>query len=521
MQDETASSLPKLQDRWVTENHSAYSVYLEPEPMDETAGTTVVLDAVAGMGGRKGGKVFDLTLPDEEVVSEPSSRPATRTPKEADQPAATAKPVTPSSPQRKVAHAAVPPASPRRKETAATAPPPTEAELLEEMKAMAGTSTSTKRKTSAAQRRAQRKKESAKFALTTEQIAAREKKEKLQGLKRDSRWFSNTKFGRLFDKPPFAMYGNGNRDPTDGGIMNGGYMASHNVMPLMHPANPKAESAMETVRFTNEAAVLKFDPARFPSLGGGVHPGEEGDTPGPDNETLMATARMALEEEYGAAVAERAAKRAEERARAAREKEEAKKPVPTMVDDSKRRVSRRLGETQPTWAVRTKGEDDDEAGEEEEEAAPRRRSDDLGLHPFKGEDARKLGYTTGFVSDLIGVPCLSYNSDRLKGLLAWQVEDLEDETEEEEHDAAEGAEIPEPAKSKPERGPKPVAAPPSRKKEEAEASPPPRPFEPAPSWHRDPRVFKLLPPSWTQRIPSAGKPTVRSEPASAAFQMFA
>ncbi len=107
--------------------------------------------------------------------------------------------------------------------------------------AQAGTSTTTRRKTTSAQRRAQRKADAVKFALSPEQRAARERRSESERLRRDSRWFSNTKFGRLFSKPPFGMYGNGNRRPTDGGVFDGGYMSSHNIMPLMHPANPKAE----------------------------------------------------------------------------------------------------------------------------------------------------------------------------------------------------------------------------------------------------------------------------------------
>jgi hypothetical protein len=55
---------------------------------------------------------------------------------------------------------------------------------------------------------------------------------------------------------------------------------------------------MESVRFTNQAAILKFDPTRYADLSG-VRPGEEGEATGPDNERLMTTARMALEDEYG------------------------------------------------------------------------------------------------------------------------------------------------------------------------------------------------------------------------------
>ena len=55
---------------------------------------------------------------------------------------------------------------------------------------------------------------------------------------------------------------------------------------------------MEMVRFTNDAAVLRYDPTRYASESG-VRPGEEGEAAGPDEERLMVTARMALEEEYG------------------------------------------------------------------------------------------------------------------------------------------------------------------------------------------------------------------------------
>lgn len=120
--------------------------------------------------------------------------------------------------------------------------------VAEATAAPAGTSTTTRRKTTSAQRRAQRKADAVKFALSPEQRASRERRSATERLRRDSRWFSNTKFGRLFSKPPFGMYGNGNRHPTDGGVFDGGYMSSHNIMPLMHPANPKTEvSPVETI----------------------------------------------------------------------------------------------------------------------------------------------------------------------------------------------------------------------------------------------------------------------------------
>ncbi|KAA0157471.1 hypothetical protein FNF29_00047 [Cafeteria roenbergensis] len=250
----------------------------------------------------------------------------------------------------------------------------------------------------------------------------------------DSRWFSNTKFGRLFSKPPFGMYGNGNRRPTDGGVFDGGYMSSHNIMPLMHPANPKAEAAMEMVRFTNDAAVLRYDPTRYASESG-VRPGEEGEAAGPDEERLMVTARMALEEEYGAAVAERVAKRAEERARAEREKAEQAKPPPSAVDDSKRRNPRRAGVVRSGWgsgAEGDNGEGEDSAGAEAEAAAAAAakaaKEDALGLHASLGRDARTMGYVTGFVSDLAGMPGRGYDSSRVRDMLVW---DVEEEAEEE------------------------------------------------------------------------------------------
>ncbi|KAA0178096.1 hypothetical protein FNF27_00644 [Cafeteria roenbergensis] len=238
------------------------------------------------------------------------------------------------------------------------------------------------------------------------------------------------------------MYGNGNRRPTDGGVFDGGYMSSHNIMPLMHPANPKAEAAMEMVRFTNDAAVLRYDPTRYASESG-VRPGEEGEAAGPDEERLMVTARMALEEEYGAAVAERVAKRAEERARAEREKAEQAKPPPSAVDDSKRRNPRRAGVVRSGWgsgAEGDNGEGEDSAGAEAEAAAAAAakaaKEDALGLHASLGRDARTMGYVTGFVSDLAGMPGRGYDSSRVRDMLVWDVEE-EAEAEGAEEDVTE------------------------------------------------------------------------------------
>jgi len=339
---------------------------------------------------------------------------------------------------------------------------------------------------------------------------------------------------------------------------------------------------MERVRFTNDAAVLRCDPTRYATLSG-VRPGEEGEAGGADEERLMTTARMSLEEQYGgerrqtgtactaepgeqsrgalvsgrplpapasgararaqprlpspppldpglaasraaAAVAERMAKRAEERARAERLKAEQAKAPPSAVDDSKRRVPRRTGAGRTGWGAVAGGDEEDE-GEGEEGAAGAGRGGDGAAAQ---RDARELGYATGFVSDLEGVPGRSTFSDRVRDMLVWDVEEAEEEEAEEEAGAKAGAT----ASRAPAAGrtPKGIAARHPRGSGALGATSDPSPaepdvgavpFEPRSTAEWNPRSYRLLPPSWTAAIPRAGMPSARSEPASAALLMFA
>jgi hypothetical protein len=235
------------------------------------------------------------------------------------------------------------------------------------------------------------------------------------------------------------------------------------------------------------------------------------------------------------------AKRAEERARAARLKAEQDKPPPTEVDDSKRKVNRRSGAARAGWAAAEAAES---AGDAEAAAAARAEAEkleaeaqaiedaEMGIHIPRGRDAREVGYATGFVSDLVGMPGRSTNSNRVRDLLVWEVEDLEardQETTTLETTTLETTEaqqqVPSSASSSSSSS---SAAPASGASSVSQGVLVPGsagvsvaavPFRSSVSAEWDPRSYRFLPPSWTRAIPAAGRPSARSEAASEALLM--
>ena len=210
------------------------------------------------------------------------------------------------------------------------------------------------------------------------------------------------------------------------------------------------------------------------------------------------------------------AKRAEERARAARIKEEQAKPPPSEVDESKRKL-KRAGGPRAGWGsgVGEEEEESEEGGAELEAVDPAAKaaaSRELGITVAHGRDAKEEGFATGFLSELVGMEHRGYNSDRIRGLIAWEVEDLEGEGVTEDPEEA-PAPMMRTAPAPPARPPpKPVAEDPHRSRAV--------PFQPKETAGWDPRTYRRLPPSWMGRIPRAGMPTVKSEPASDAIEMF-
>lgn len=65
--------------------------------------------------------------------------------------------------------------------------------------------------------------------LSEEQREEIEKK--LKDLKLMSRWLPDSSLTTYFGKPAFCAYGNGNTNPTAGGLISGDYLKTHNVNP--------------------------------------------------------------------------------------------------------------------------------------------------------------------------------------------------------------------------------------------------------------------------------------------------
>jgi len=71
--------------------------------------------------------------------------------------------------------------------------------------------------------------------------------ERIKKLQQTSRWLPNSAFTTYFGKPAFANYGQGNTNPTWGGVGGyGSYMKTHNVNPHEGSNKPKFEQVYQT-----------------------------------------------------------------------------------------------------------------------------------------------------------------------------------------------------------------------------------------------------------------------------------
>lgn len=69
---------------------------------------------------------------------------------------------------------------------------------------------------------------------------------RIKKLHQTSRWLPNSAFTTYYGKPPFCAYGQGNVNPTVGGIMYGNYLATHNVAAQEGANNPMYQQVYET-----------------------------------------------------------------------------------------------------------------------------------------------------------------------------------------------------------------------------------------------------------------------------------
>ncbi|CAG9334256.1 unnamed protein product [Blepharisma stoltei] len=79
---------------------------------------------------------------------------------------------------------------------------------------------------------------------------------RIKKLNQTTRWLPNSAFTTYFGKPAFENYGQGNINPTYGGLMYGNYMKSHNIAPHEGQNNPQYSQ----VYFTAEKTASRKKP---------------------------------------------------------------------------------------------------------------------------------------------------------------------------------------------------------------------------------------------------------------------
>lgn len=347
---QAASGRPKVENRWETETRSSY-VYFVPVSITDasaSAADEVVLSDVVGV---------DETPAVEAESSAPASASTTASAPGRSRSRSTGRG---RSVERASSGAARPAASSTSRPSAAPAPVPAPVPVEPARPRL---------KTTASERLSARRERERKNMLSEEEARARAAKEAARARMANSRFLSNTGFSRLNKKPPFHPYGWANRRPVHGGLMFGNYMSSHNISPLMHVANPKAEDAMHDVHFVTPEAILKYEPTRYfeyaPDAvqleatailrGEAFDPSSAKDAADkdasfsstasegarPHEETLLSTARIELEEELGAEVESRMQARDQLRARLAEDRARQNAPVPSKKALAESRTRRR------------------------------------------------------------------------------------------------------------------------------------------------------------------------------------
>lgn len=89
------------------------------------------------------------------------------------------------------------------------------------------------------------------------------RKERLKKMKNTTRWLPNTAFTTYFGKPTWGPYGYGNINPTNGGLIYGQHMLSHNVQPHRCSNNPNfPQSYNNAIRFASNVAEIEPEPPR-------------------------------------------------------------------------------------------------------------------------------------------------------------------------------------------------------------------------------------------------------------------
>mmetsp|Transcript_24683 Transcript_24683/g.43506 ORF Transcript_24683/g.43506 Transcript_24683/m.43506 type:complete len:609 (+) Transcript_24683:644-2470(+) len=69
--------------------------------------------------------------------------------------------------------------------------------------------------------------------------------ERIKKMKETTRWLPDSAFTTYFGRPAFCNYGRGNTNPTYGGLMYGSYMTSHNIGPHEGDNNPRYQQVYE------------------------------------------------------------------------------------------------------------------------------------------------------------------------------------------------------------------------------------------------------------------------------------
>lgn len=77
------------------------------------------------------------------------------------------------------------------------------------------------------------------------QKGTKRQQERIKKLNQTTRWMANSSFKTYFGKPVFANYGQGNVNPTYGGLMYGDYMKTHNIAPHEGSNNPSTQQVYE------------------------------------------------------------------------------------------------------------------------------------------------------------------------------------------------------------------------------------------------------------------------------------